>query len=74
MVRQSLAAKRAYVGPGTGRAEPVPKRRVNWLSLYKQSERFATLVPMNLDVPEDVVEGAWLPTTDLLVSIALAVK
>jgi len=32
-VKQSRAAKRAYEAPGMGRAETVPKRRVNWLSL-----------------------------------------
>lgn len=74
MVRQSLAAKSAYVGPGTGRAEPVPKRRVNWLSLYKHSDKFAALVPTNLEAPEEVVDADLLLRTDLVVSIVLAVK
>jgi len=32
-VMQSRAAKRAYEAPGMGRADTVPNRRVNWLSL-----------------------------------------
>lgn len=74
IVRQSLAAKSAYVGPGTGRAETVPNMRVNWLSLYRQRERLAVLVARNFEGPVVVVDAGWLRKVDWVVSNMFAVR
>lgn len=72
-VIQSRAAKRAYETGGMGRAETVPNIRVNWLSLYRQSERFAVLVATNFEAPLEVEEAGLFEVVDLNVSRALAV-
>ena len=74
MVKLSRAAKRAYETGGIGRGETVPNIFVNWESLYRQRERLAALVAVNLEIPEDVEEAGLLEVVDLRVSRELAVR
>ena len=52
IVKASLAENRRKDGNGTGRGEPVPKRRAKVRSLINPSPIFAVLVATNFGVPE----------------------
>ena len=75
-VMQSRAAKSAYEAGGIGRPEEsvAPKRRVNWLSLYRHRERLAALVAENLARPVVVLDAGSLRRVAEVVSRVLAVR
>ena len=74
MVRQSRAAKRAYVTGGIGRGDTAPKILVNWLSLYKHRLKLAALVATNFEGPLVVCAADLFWVVDLNVSNELAVR
>lgn len=52
----------------------MPKRRANWLSLYRHRDRFALLVAENLARPEVVLLAGVRERVEETVSIVLAVR
>ena len=74
IVRQSRAAKRAYVTGGMGRGDPVPKILVNWLSLYRHKLRLAALVATNFEGPLEICAADLFCVVDLNVSSELAAR